>query len=351
MKKISFLGNKVKVGYTFLAQALSYFSRSERVHSKPLILNLEPTNNCPMKCVMCPRQYMKRKVGNMGFELFKKIIDQVKVYHKYIELLHFGDPLMHPQIFDFVDYCHKKGIKVYFSVNPTLLTPKISEKVIGSGVDYLYIALDSVDDESYKKVRGAGANYSKAISNIEYLADLKVKRKSDKPHIEVGLIYMELTKNQVDTFRKKWQIPGVDGTVIKQFSSFGINPLLSLADESTSKMIKEKSIYPCFTPWHYLTVLWDGRVVPCCYDYDGKYVVGDLKRESLEDVWNNLNMRTLRHQHITNKFGNNEMCAKCNEGYGWPGFNEPVKLSYYLSRKLGRVFSSRLKGKKSYSRF
>lgn len=35
-----------------------------------------------------------------------------------------------------------------------------------------------------------------------------------------------------------------------------------------------------------MQVLWDGRVVPCCYDFDGKIVLGDLRRESVAKVWN-----------------------------------------------------------------
>lgn len=351
MGKISFLGNKTRLYTTFMAQAFSYFSRGRKVYSPPLVLNLEPTNSCPMKCVMCPRQYMKRKVGFMDFELFKKIMDQVRVYHKYIELLHFGDPLMHPRIFDFVDYCHSRGIKVYFSVNPTLLTPKVAEKMVSSGVDHLYIALDSFDDASYKKVRGSNADYAKAVANIKYLAGLKVRKNAKKPVLELGLIYMELTKDRVDEFRKTWDIPGVDGVVIKQFCAFGIDPLQGLADESTLKMIKGRHNYPCFIPWHYLTILWDGRVVPCCYDYDGKHVLGDLKKESLDSIWNGVKMRELRQQHISGNFQGNNMCADCREGYGWPSFNEPVKLSYYSFRKLSRVLSSKLKGRESYSKF
>ncbi|MEM4267168.1 MAG: radical SAM protein [Candidatus Nanoarchaeia archaeon] len=326
----------MKLYYTYAAQAFSYFTRQEKVYSHPIIFQIEPTNHCPMNCVMCPRQFMKRKLGYMDFDLYKKIIDQVKVYDTHIQLHHFGDPLMHPQIDKFIKYAHDKGIKVNCSVNPILLTKKMSEKLVASGLDRIYISLDSVDDESYKKIRGTRADYCKAVENIRHLADLKIRRKSKTPEVTVGLIYMRTTKGNVDEFKNKWNIPGIDQVCIKPFTGFGLKPLLVYAEDSTVKKIEHKCLYPCFLPWRSLTILWDGRVVPCCYDYDGRYIIGDLKKESLKEVWNNERMVNLRRQNKLNDFTGNELCGNCNERYGWPSVAHPFKLSGFVFRKLSR---------------
>ncbi|MFH1332020.1 MAG: radical SAM protein, partial [archaeon] len=320
----------------YLAQAFSYFTRQNKVYSYPIIFQIEPTNHCPMNCVMCPRQFMKRKLGFMDFNLFKKIIDQVKVYDTHIQLHHFGDPLMHPQIDKFIKYAHDKGIKINCSVNPILLTRGMSARLVDSGLDRIYISLDSVDDDSYKKIRGTRANYDRAVANIRYFADLKVRRRKKNPHIIIGLIYMKSTKGSVDDFRKFWQIPGIDDVCIKPFTGFGLKSLLPYADSSSLKRIEHKCAYPCFLPWRSMTVLWDGRVVPCCYDYDGKYITGDLKKESLKDVWNSSRMVLLRRQNNLNDFTGNDLCGPCNERYGWPSLAHPVRLSGYAFRKLGR---------------
>jgi len=336
MARISGFANAIRLSYTHLAQAFSYFTRQNRVYSYPIIFQIEPTNHCPMNCVMCPRQFMKRKLGFMDFNLYKKIIDQVKVYDTHIQLHHFGDPLMHPQIDKFIKYAHDRGIKINCSVNPILLTREMSARLVDSGLDRIYISLDSVDDESYKKIRGTRANYDRAVSNIRYFADLKVRRRKKNPHITIGLIYMKSTKGNVDDFRKFWRIPGIDDVCIKPFTGFGLKSLLPYADASSLKRIEHKCTYPCFLPWRSMTVLWDGRVVPCCYDYDGKYVIGDLKKELLKDVWNSGRMVLLRRQNNLNDFTGNDLCGPCNERYGWPSLAHPFRLSGYAFRKFGR---------------
>ncbi|MFH1210760.1 MAG: radical SAM protein [archaeon] len=336
MSRLNPFVNRVRLSRTHLAQAFSYFTRKDRVNSHPIVFQIEPTNHCPMNCVMCPRQFMKRKLGYMDFALFKKIIDQVKVYDTHIQLHHFGDPLMHPEIDKFIRYCHDKGVVVNCSVNPILLTRNMSERLIESGLDRVYISLDSVDDDSYKKIRGTRADYNKAVENIKYLADLKVRNKSRTPEITVGLIYMKTTKGNVGEFKKRWEIPGIDSVCIKPFTGFGLKSILEHADDSTKEKISKKCAYPCFLPWRSITIMWDGRVVPCCYDYDGKYVIGDLKKESLKDVWNNADMLKLRRQHLVNDFTGNDLCGPCNERYGWPSLAHPLRLSGYAFRKAVR---------------
>ncbi len=341
MQKLYSSLNSIRLYYNYLAQALSYFTRSQKVYSYPIVFQIELTNHCPMNCIMCPRQYMKRKLGYISFDLFKKVVDQVKVYDEQINLYHFGDPLMHPQAAELIKYCHEKGIKVNCSVNPTLLTKDISKKIIDAGLNKLFISLDSIDNESYKKIRGSMADYDKAVNNITYLLDLKAKRNSNIPHITISLIYMNSTKNSVEAFKRKWQQQGVDEICIKPFTGFGLKSLLEYADNSSIERIENKAPYPCFRPWRSITVLWDGRVVPCCYDYDSKYVIGDLNKESLDEIWNGRRMRELRRQHILNDFSENILCGSCNEGYGWPSFAQPLKLSGYAYRKIAKV----IKGK------
>ena len=46
----------------------------------------------------------------------------------------------------------------------------------------------------------------------------------------------------------------------------------------------------CPTLWTNLSILWDGRVVPCCFDIDAEYVAGDLQKNALEEIWKGYNL-------------------------------------------------------------
>jgi hypothetical protein len=53
-------------------------------------------------------------------------------------------------------------------------------------------------------------------------------------------------------------------------------------------------------------VLWDGRVVPCCHDYDGHVVLGDLREESLSQIWDGVAGQRFRDRNYESEF-----CRQC----------------------------------------
>ncbi len=293
----------------------SYFHRKTKALGEPQIFNIETTNLCPMDCVMCPRRHMKRKLGHMDFNLYKKIINQIKGNTYSIWLHHFGDPLMHPELYKFIEYAEKNKVKTKISINPGFLTKEIGKKIIDAKLTHLHISLDGTNDAMYKKLRGRNADYNKAIENINEFLKLK---KGKKPYVSLAMIHMKETKDKIEEFRKKWDVKGIDKVEIKEFTTWdgSDKEIIKLAEDSQKSEGFQKSLkYPCVRPWHRMTVLWDGRVVPCCFDYDGKYILGDLNKESLKEIWNGKQMRKLRKQHITNNFEDNELCKNCKEKY------------------------------------
>jgi len=43
-----------------------------------------------------------------------------------------------------------------------------------------------------------------------------------------------------------------------------------------------------------VVILWNGDIVPCCRDPKGKYVMGNILKEDLKDIWNNERMKKFR---------------------------------------------------------
>jgi len=307
----------------------SYFSRDVVSKAHPTIFQIEPTNHCPMTCFMCPRTtLMKREKGFMDIELFRKIIDQAEYTKDYIHMHHFGESLTHPQFPEMISYCHKKGVKTRVSVNPPMLSKTLSERLVSSGLDAIHLSLDGMDDATYKSIRGPAANYALAVENIHNLLKVKEEHGGKTPHITIAIILMKATEKQVAGFRKKWTLPGVDKVMVKSFSIFGSNEnfLDYATEESANHIRKNPLVYPCRLPWESVVVMWDGKVVPCCYDYDAKYVLGNLNTDGLEEIWNGEKMQELRRQHITSEFKDNPFCGKCKERYGNPGFDQPIEF-------------------------
>ena len=118
----------------------------------PAIYFIEPTNACNLSCIMCPNSRLSNNECFMDFNLFKKIIDEIKYVAKVIRLNYRGEPLLHPKIIEMIRYCKENTFaRISLSTNGTLLNTKLSEKLIRIGIDEIIFSLDSNSPETYYK--------------------------------------------------------------------------------------------------------------------------------------------------------------------------------------------------------
>jgi len=315
----------------------SYVLKLEKSLGKPVIKLIEPTNACMMNCIMCPRKNMKRKIEFMDLNFFREIIDQTD-YNDNLWIHHFGDPLMHPKIIEMIEYVTKKGIKARISTNPNLLSKEMSMKLINSKLHTIMISLDGLDDKTYKYIRGPNADYQKAIENINTLLRLKNEQKSNLK-IVLHLVHMKATKNDPEKFRKLWDKKGIDEICIPEIQIPDASDKKAIEQKNNkllSKQFKNKINAYCAEPWTGVVITASGKVTPCCFDYDEKYVIGDLKKDSLKKIWNDKKMRLLRNQVKTKSLHKNPLCKTCWER------NDGVSLKQikYFIKAIGDRFKN-----------
>ncbi len=280
--------------------------------AEPHVHQIEPTNNCPYSCVMCPRpEKMERATGFMEIELFRKVIDEISTFaepvrKKEIELFHFGESLLHPQIAEMCGYASGKGLNVTLSVNAPELTPAVLDQLAQSGPCRIIISFDGYDDESYKEIRGRNADYIKASANLEYAAGLA---KKGLPDTMLSLRIIRLNRNsaQIEEFRKRYEASGLP-VEVREFFPWTEKELVSLG-----MVQKYPPFMPCPFPWQYLVVQWDGTVVPCCRDYNAVNPMGNVHNSSLKEIWNSARYAAFREEHRTGEYGCNAFCKGCME--------------------------------------
>ena len=291
-----FLINRAKI-------ALSYALRKKKVWGCPQEISLEITNRCNLNCLMCPRSSIKRPVGDMDFTLFKKIIAEVKDTLELIYLHLAGEPLLHEKFFDMIKYCKSKKIPVGISTNATLLDERCSRELISSGLDYLILSFDGFTPQTYESIR-RGADFNKTLSNIEKFLKIKGHR-GKRPFTVVQLIYMEKNKNEVQDFLSFWEKKAIDVTRIKPFINYaGLDTNLGAINRTHVNQ-------PCFLLWRQLAIYWDGVAAACCFDYVGRSPVGDLKKQTLKEIWNSTAMQKIRHVHLQGKGNSMNICKNC----------------------------------------
>ena len=64
-----------------------------------------------------------------------------------------------------------------------------------------------------------------------------------------------------------------------------------------------------------MTILHDGRVVPCTVEWSGETVIGDLNNESLVDVWRGEAMTEIRNKILDKRMQCLSLCINCDIPY------------------------------------
>jgi radical SAM protein with 4Fe4S-binding SPASM domain len=290
-------------------------SAAERLHAttvpaRPYVFQVELTNFCNLKCPMCPHDLMTRTVGYMDFGLFTEVVAQVKATNPDLRLHNMGESLFHREIGRFIRYANGQGLETVLSSNATTLTDAKIEELIDAGLAWLYISFDGTSAQTYERFR-KGARYGREKAKVDRLLELRARRRSRFPQVMMSCIALPGTQAEVDEFRAYWQ-PRVDAVRIKPADTW------DGSSERINTIVADRQ-YPvgggiCGWPWQSVVVLWDGRVVPCCYDFDGKYVLGDLRRNTLAEIFNDAPMQALRRQLREGRGGEVALCRTCPRG-------------------------------------
>jgi radical SAM protein with 4Fe4S-binding SPASM domain len=77
--------------------------------------------------------------------------------------------------------------------------------------------------------------------------------------------------------------------------------------------IKNKLLNHCWKMWHSCVITWDGKVVPCCFDKDAHFVLGDLTRNSFSEIWYGEAYVNFRASLLKSR-SEIEICKNCTEG-------------------------------------
>lgn len=287
--------------------------------------NIELTNRCPMRCVMCPRtHHMTRDQGYMSFDVFKRVIDEFIAVNpetartKGAFLHHFGESLMHPKIDRFIRYAEESGVRVKLSVNPLAMKDQVIKRLIEAPPSYLMVALDGHDNESFERIRGVRDAYDFSVERLHKYLEQKIAAEVPT-FVELGMIDFAENEDSLHLLRDRWaKVDGIDSVRAKQFTAWdGSAEEINAYSPPPITNDEARKIFPvpaCRLPWETLSITWDGAVVPCCYDYNRKVVLGNIAQQTLTEIWNGEPMQALRAEFRANKV-ENPLCRQCPKLY------------------------------------
>ncbi|MBI4595312.1 MAG: radical SAM protein [Candidatus Tectomicrobia bacterium] len=283
-----------------LKSTVSYYAGSAR-SGGPYRLVVEITNACNLACNMCPRRNMKRKIQLMSRDLFTAIMENNSRGLEFVALNGFGEPLLHPGLFDYLEICRHNNIQTGLSTNCTMLDEKTARVLLDHPPDQITLALDGITRDSYEKIR-LGARFDEVLTNIEFFLRLHEERKG-KPYIVIQCIYMTENKEEVDKFRRFLSPFKYNALRVRQLTHSG--------EDRKDANYRHRS-GACYWLWNEPMILSDGTVVPCCQDVNGELALGKVSEKSLQDLWQEGFIQELRRKHGADQRASIPLCSKCN---------------------------------------
>lgn len=284
--------------------------RKIRLSYYPIRIWIESTNLCNLNCPMCPNDSIApEKKGFMDFHLFIKIIDEISNYTQDIYLHHRGEPLLHPKLFEMIQYAKKNGLKTKMHSNATRLTEEKSIKLLESGLDFVSFSFDGYTKETYEKMR-VGANFDLTLSNIVRFLELKKEFGKSKPY--TVLQFLDFPDSKIDIEVKK--------KLREKFQSLPLDEIREIPAHNWGGNVelRKKNFDPsqtnniCTFPWYSLTILWDGTVTPCPQDFLGEIELGNVNNDSIMAIWNGKEMMDLREKMASGKYKCFGPCSNCD---------------------------------------
>jgi radical SAM protein with 4Fe4S-binding SPASM domain len=271
---------------------------------------------------MCPREIAGRGFGNMDWELFKKLADEAAAHpHRVVMPQGFGESFIHPRFREMIAYLHERGVHPTMVItNGTLLNEKNIAALIDSRVDLVSVSLDGTDKEVYERIR-KNATYERVVENVKNLFAERKRRGSIVPHVILRMIKMRETAEDEDRFRAAWgpYLEVGDEIAFSQYQTWNG----TVEDKRTVKPVgiqrleeqlaRGEKPAPCRMLYKTGQVYYDGRMTPCCYDYDCTMEIGNVREQSVEEIWTGEKAQHYRRLHEEGRAQEIPICRGCQE--------------------------------------
>jgi hypothetical protein len=230
----------------------------------------------------------------------------------------FGEPLLDPLLLARAERMRDRGMACSFFTNGQLFHGEMAERVVAAQVESVTFSIDAYDSAVYESIR-VGLSRDRVYKNVLGLLSHRSRVGAKLPRVYVTALRMAENEHDLPAYMRFWRhTRGLDGIVIsdlRDWAGFGTD-----GDTGTGRLVRPGMLWlpPCRQLWGALNVLWDGRVVACCDDAaEGRLIVGDVRKESLQAIWRGKRLAALRDLHRQGRARQNKVCAACGRFTVW----------------------------------
>jgi len=256
------------------------------------IVSLETMTACNQKCYFCPVSIAPREDFDMPVELFERIVNQLTAYRETLEsvfLQSYNEPTLDRRFVDFCRTLFAAGLPVAVLSNGSGLTPAKVDALIESGpLHYICINLSTLDRERYIRDRGED-HLAAVLRNLDYL-----KSRPLASVMKIVVLGTGDATHDADFEAISARFAGSRFTVERHI----VMDRAGWLDVGLKPDAPKKRLAGCDNlgsrPLQHLHITPRGQCVLCCEDYDEKYIVGDLTRNTVAEVLEGPELGTMR---------------------------------------------------------
>jgi MoaA/NifB/PqqE/SkfB family radical SAM enzyme len=312
-----------------------------RTRGRPFeAFQIEVTSRCTLRCVMCPRVALADRwpALDLPWEVFQRIAEAFR-HTQFVHLQGWGEPLLHPRLFDMIAAAKAAGCRVGFTTNGMLLDQPARERLVSLDVDLVAISIAGATRRTHEGIR-VGSDFATILWNVSQLLALRNGRRRVRPKVELFFLMTKMNMSELPEAVDMAASLGADELVatnldyvvtpehddLKAFACpqarGGFARMVEEAREKASRAglgfrpypLEPAEVAVCeANPLKILFVACDGWVSPCTYMglagrtdipryFDGRGIevprlrFGNILDQDLLDIWVSPAYRAFRRQ-------------------------------------------------------
>ncbi len=282
----------------------------------PPRVQLEITNRCNLRCIMCTRNQMTRPLGDMAFETVRRAADECCQEPGCVVCLYFlGEPLLNRELERMAAYLDsvkdRPPIRTVFGIqtNGMLLTKDRARSLLSAGLRNYAFSVDGLEGD-LERIR-RGASYPVVERNILDLIEVGREMGINDLVVNISKLCDDPDAEEVQRFLERWE------GKVDQVHLLGITRM-----EGNSFMAADGTIQPVRRRAHpsrrvycghgqRLLVYWNGDFGFCCGDINGRLELGNIHDRSIREVWNSPEIQRIRGKILAADYTGLSACDSC----------------------------------------
>lgn len=284
-----------------------------RYTETPRFIQIETNLACNAKCPFCPYSHMDRGPKMMEDWVWRKIVDETRGLGVTYRPFLINEPISERRLPEIISYVKRDATaKVEINTNGGLLTEARARAILDAGIDLVRFSIDGFSQATYSQSR-VGVNFTKVVENANRFFELR-NAGGYGTTIEVRCIDMPSNRHEQKAYVEYWT-PRADRVLIV--------PLYQWPWSGQTAPVRK----PCLKILDEIFFYTSGEAPLCCWDEAGRGIVGDVKTESVLEIWNGAEMQAMRTLLNRGRRDLIALCSRCDayKDIAFEGFDEPAE--------------------------